>query len=85
MLDSLFLLYAGNKLFAGDDSLAGAYRSAGTAIDAGVGIDVIDVAFRDSANRTFGEASAASDTVVSDYVSHCSVCLKFYGYCYLCL
>ena len=57
-------------LFAGDDCFAGANRCAGTAVDAGVGIDVVDVAFRDSANGAFGEAGAASNAAVSDYVSH---------------
>ncbi len=58
------------KLFAGDDCLGGAYRCAGAAVDAGVGVDVVDVTFRDSANGAFGEAGAASDTFVGDYVSH---------------
>lgn len=61
-------------LFAGDDSFAGANRSASAAVDAGIGVDVIDVAFRDSAHGAFGEAGAASDTFVGDYVSHCSDC-----------
>jgi len=59
-------------LFAGDDSFAGAYRSTCAAVDAGIGVDVINVAFRDSADGAFGEASAASDTFVSNYVSHSS-------------
>ena len=54
------------------DSFAGANFSARTAFDAGIGVDVIDVAFRDSANGAFREASAASDTFVSNYVSHSS-------------
>ena len=58
------------KLFAGDDCLGGAYRCAGAAVDAGVGVDNVDVAFRDSAHGAFGEAGAASDTFVGDYVSH---------------
>lgn len=60
------------KLFAGDDSFAGANRSASATVDAGVGVDVVDVTFRDSANGAFGEAGAASDTFVGNYVSHSS-------------
>ena len=41
-------------------------------VDAGIGVDVINVAFRDSADGAVGEASAASDTFVSNYVSHSS-------------
>ena len=59
-------------LFAGDDSFAGANRCASTAVDAGIGIDVIDFAFRDSFNGTFGKTSATSNTFVGDYVSHSS-------------
>ena len=58
------------KLFAGDDCLGRAYRCAGAAVDAGIGVDVVDVAFRDGAHGAFGEAGAASDTFVGDYVSH---------------
>lgn len=57
-------------LFAGDDSFAGANRSASAAIDAGVGIDVVDVAFRDSANGALGKTCAASYAFVGDYVCH---------------
>ncbi len=59
------------KLFTGDDSLAGANACAGTAVDANIGVDNIDIAFRDSLNGTFGETSAASNTRVCNYVSHC--------------
>lgn len=65
---------------ARNDSFAGAYFRARTTFDAFVGIDVVDVAFRDSANGAFREASAASDTVVGDYVSHCCKVLEFILY-----
>ena len=58
------------QLFTGDDSFAGAYRSASTAVDANIGVDNIDITFRDSLNGTFGKASAASNTFVSNNVSH---------------
>ena len=61
------------RLFTGDDGLAGANLSASAALDASVGIDNVDVAFRDSLNRAVGQAGAASDTFVSNYVSHCKI------------
>ena len=57
-------------LFAGDDSFAGAYRSASTTVDANIGVDNIDITFRDSLYGTFGKASAASNTFVSNNVRH---------------
>lgn len=60
------------RLFAGDDSLARAYLRARTAVNAGIGIDVVDVTLRDCAHGANRETSAASDTRVSDYVSHSS-------------
>ena len=59
------------RLLAFDDSFGGATRCAGTAADAGVRIDVVDFAFADSANGAFGEASAASNALVGNNVSHC--------------
>lgn len=59
-----------NELFAGDDSVVGANRSASAAVDACVGIDVIDIAFGDSFNGTFGQTGAASNAFVSNNVSH---------------
>lgn len=69
---SVFKKFESGCLFAGDDSFAGANRSASATVDAGVGVDVVDVTFRDSANGAFGEAGAASDTFVGNYVSHSS-------------
>lgn len=67
------LFFAIARLFAGDDSLAGANLCAAAALDASIGIDVIDVAFRDSLYGTYGETSAASNALISDYVSHDSL------------
>lgn len=61
------------RLFAGVDCVVGANRCAGTAVDAGIGIDVIDVAFRNSAHGAFGKTGAASYACISDYVSHSCV------------
>ena len=61
-------------LFAGDDCFAGACLCTRTAVDAGIGVDVVDVALRDSAHGANGEAGAASDTRVGDYVSHSCQC-----------
>lgn len=55
---------------ARNDSFAGANFRARTALDAFVGIDVVDVAFRNCFNGANGEAGAASNAFVSDYVSH---------------
>ena len=57
-------------LFARDDSFAGANFCTRTALNASVGINVIDIAFRNSLYRANGQASAASNAFVSDYVSH---------------
>ena len=59
------------RLFAGDDCFGGANLSASTTFDAGIGIDVIDFALGDSLNGAVGQAGAAGDTLVGDYVSHC--------------
>ncbi len=69
---SVFKKFESGCLFARDDSFAGANRSASATVDAGVGVDVVDITFRDSANGAFGEAGAASDTFVGNYVSHSS-------------
>lgn len=58
------------RLFAGDDSLAGANLCAAATFDASVGVNLVDVAFRDCLYGTNGQASAASYTLISDYVSH---------------
>lgn len=63
-------------LFAGDDCLRGANFSASATFDASIGIDYIDVAFRDCFNGAVGEASAASNAFVCNYVSHCSKVFK---------
>ena len=44
--------------------------SAALAVDAGVGVDNVDFAFGYCFYGAFGEAGAASDTFVGDYVSH---------------
>lgn len=70
--DPLIFLRFRFGLFAGDDGIAGANFSARTALDAGVGIDVVDVAFGDSFNGTYGLAGATSHAGIGNYVSHCS-------------
>ncbi len=52
------------------DSLRGAYIGAGTALCALLRVDRILFTFRDSANGAFIDASAASDAIVTNYVSH---------------
>lgn len=70
----LFLLNFGLALF---DSVVGANRCAAAAADACVGINLVDVALRDSLYGTNGKTCAASDTSVSNYVSHsCIIYLK---------
>ena len=54
------------------DSARGASVSAGAALCALVGVDAVDVAFSDGANGTFVDASAASDAVFTNYISHSS-------------
>lgn len=61
-----------NLLFARNDGFAGTNACASAAVNACIGIDVIDVAFADSADGTFRETCAASDADVCDYVSHSS-------------
>ena len=63
-----FLLYPQSLFFV--NSIARAILRASTAADASIRVDMIDIAFRDSFNRTYRSASAASYTIVIDYVSH---------------
>lgn len=59
------------RLFAGFDSAAGANFGTAATLDAEIGIDVVDFTFGDSLDGAVGQASAASDTAVGNYVSHC--------------
>lgn len=52
------------------DSTGGASASAGTAGDASVLVNLVDVAFADSSDGALIDAGAASNTDVSDFVSH---------------
>ena len=52
------------------DSASGAGASAGTAANASVLVDLVDVAFADSSDGALIDAGAASNTDVSDFVSH---------------
>ena len=54
------------------DSLVGAGLGASSAADAGVGVNHIDVAFADSARGANRHTGAASNTIIVNYVSHCS-------------
>ena len=56
------------------DSTGGAGASAGTAANASVLVNLVDVAFADSSDGALIDAGAASNTDVSDFVSHCSFC-----------
>ena len=53
-----------------DDSTGGAGASAGTAANASVLVNLVDVAFADSSDGALIDAGAASNTDVSDFVSH---------------
>lgn len=57
-------------LFSRNDCFAGASFSTSTALDASIGVNLVDIAFRDSFNRTNGETCSTSYTVISNYVSH---------------
>ena len=57
-------------LFARVDSTGGASVGASAAINAFIGIDFVDIAFRDSVGGTFAHASAASNTIIANNVSH---------------
>ena len=52
------------------DGATGASVSAGATLGALVGVDAVDVALRDSANGTFVDTCAASNTIFTNYVSH---------------
>lgn len=52
------------------DCFAGAVFCASSATDACIRINFVDIALRDCLYRTAGSASAASHTVVIDYVCH---------------
>ena len=52
------------------DSFRRASISACAAFRAHVGVDMVDVTLRDSPNRAFVDASAASNAIVTNYVSH---------------
>jgi hypothetical protein len=52
------------------DSASGASASAGTAANASILVDLVDVAFADSSDGALIDAGAASNTDVSDFVSH---------------
>ena len=58
------------------DSARGASIGTCATLRAFVGIDAIDIAFRDSANGAFINASAASNAVFTNYVSHSSLVLS---------
>ena len=59
------------------DSAGGASVSARATLSALVGVDAVDIAFGDSANGAFIDASAACYTVFANYVSHSSLNLEF--------
>ena len=52
------------------DSAHRADAGASAAVCADVGIDLVDVASGDSLYRAFADAGAASNAIVSDFVSH---------------
>ena len=62
--------YSVSVCLASDDGAGGAGASAGTAVDASVLVDLVDVAFADSSDGALVDAGAASNTGVSDFVSH---------------
>ena len=53
-----------------NDSIVRASASAGAATNALIWVNDVDVSLGDSANRAFVDASAASDAVITNYVSH---------------
>ena len=53
-----------------DDSTSGASVGASTAASALVGVNLVDVALGDSSNGALVDAGTASNTDVSDFVSH---------------
>ena len=60
-----------SRLFSGCDYSSGANVSANAAVDASFRIDDVDFAFRDRCSGAFVDASAASNAIVVDNVSHC--------------
>lgn len=66
----LCLSCAAAMLFARSDSSRGADVGACAAVYADAWVDAVFFAFRDCARRTFVNARAASNAVVSNYVSH---------------
>ena len=59
-----------DRLFAGSDSAGGANICASAAVNTYAGVDRVLSAFRDSARGAFIDASAASNAIVANYVSH---------------
>ena len=59
-----------NVSFLEADSARGASVSASATFCALIRVDYIDVALGDSSYGTFVDASAASDAVITNYVSH---------------
>ena len=53
-----------------NDSTGGASVGAGAAASALVGVNLVDVAFGDSSDGALVDAGTASNTDVSDFVSH---------------
>ena len=49
-----------------------------TTLCASLRVDMIDITFRDSANRTLVDTSSASNTIVTNYVSHFLLDLNYY-------
>lgn len=65
-----FLCASERLLFARSDGARGANIGASAAIYADSGVDGVLFAFRDGAGGAFVDAGAASDAVVTNYVSH---------------
>ena len=59
-----------DRLFARSDSAGGANICASAAVNTYAGVDRVLSAFRDSARGAFIDASAASNAIVANYVSH---------------
>lgn len=69
------------KLFCGVGSTNGASGSASSAIDAIIGVDdELAVLFGNSADGAFIGASAASDAIVGNLISHGMYLLIIFGY-----
>ncbi len=65
-----------SELLGRKDCAGGANRFASATFDACIGIDVVDSAFRDSVDGTFGKTCTASYARVSDNVSHNRYCVS---------